>query len=133
MSKLFYPAIFHPEDVGYSVTVPDIGGCVSEGDSLEEAYEMITDAIGLCITDMLENGTTAPIASSPQNIKHEKDDFVVLVEFDQLAYTRRHDTKAVKKTLTIPSWLNTMAEEKHLNFSGILQDALKDQLNLPKQ
>lgn len=133
MFKLFYPAIFHPEDVGYSVTVPDLDGCVSEGDSLEEAYEMITDAIGLCITDMLENGKVAPIASSPQSIKHNSDDFVMLVEFDQLAYMRRHDTKAIKKTLTIPSWLNTMAEENHLNFSGILQDALKDQLNLPRQ
>lgn len=133
MSKLFYPAIFHPEDVGYSVTVPDLDGCVSEGNSLEEVYTMITDAIGLCITDTLESGKAAPIASFPQNIQHEKDDFVVLIEFDQLAYLRRHDTKAVKKTLTIPSWLNTMAEERHLNFSGILQDALKDQLNLPRQ
>ena len=47
MTKLFYPAVFHPEDTGYSVSVPDLDGCFMEGDTLEEAYEMAFDAIGL--------------------------------------------------------------------------------------
>lgn len=130
MAKYFYPAVFHPEDIGYSVTVPDLEGCVSEGDSLEEAYSMISEAIGLCVTDLLEQGKPAPIASSLKDIKTAKDDFSTLIEFDMTAYLRRHDNKAVKKTLTIPSWLNALAEEKHLNFSSVLQDALKNQLNI---
>ena len=52
MSQIFYPAIFHPEDVGYSVFVPDIDGCFSQGDTLEEAYDMAFDAVGLCLADL---------------------------------------------------------------------------------
>lgn len=131
MSKLFYPAVFHPEETGYSVSVPDLDGCFTEGgDTLEEAYNMAFDAIGLCITDILNNKQKVPAASVPKKISRDSDDFVVLVEFDMTAYLKKHDSKAVKKTLTIPSWLNEAAEEKHINFSAVLQDGLKKQLNV---
>lgn len=127
MKKIFYPAIFHPEETGYSVSVPDIDGCFSEGDTLEEAIDMITDAIGLCLEGC--NGQF-PAPSNPAELHHDKGDFVSLVPFDMIAYHKKHDTRAVKKTLTIPSWLNAAAEEQHLNFSGVLQEALKDRLNI---
>lgn len=131
MSKLFFPAVFHPEEVGgYSVAVPDFDGCFTQGDTLEEAYEMAFDAIGLFIEDLLDNKQNLPQPSSPKDLKHEPDDFVVLIEFDLDAYRRKHNSKAVKKTLTIPAWLNEAAEEKHINFSGVLQEALKQQLNI---
>lgn len=127
MNKIYYPAVFHPEEIGYSVSVPDVEGCFSEGDTLEEAFEMITDAIGLCLEEC--NGDF-PHSSKPNEIKTEGEDFVSLIAFDQLAYRKKHDTRSVKKTLTIPSWLNTVAEDNHINFSGVLQDALKAQLNI---
>lgn len=130
MSKLFYPAVFHPEDTGYSVSVPDLDGCFTEGDTLDEAYEMVVEAIGLCVTDLLEAGKDLPRTSSPKDLAPGPDDFVALIEFDLEAYNRRHNSKAVKKTLTIPSWLNEAAEEKHINFSSVLQDALKQQLDI---
>lgn len=130
MSSLFYPAVFHPEDIGYSVSVPDLDGCFSEGDTLNDAYKMARDAIGLCITDLLENKKDLPEPSAPKALKHDADDSIVLIEFDLEAYNRKHNSKAVKKTLTIPSWLNEAAEEKHINFSSVLQEALKQQLDI---
>jgi antitoxin HicB len=132
MKKLFYPAVFHPEDTGYSVFVPDIDGCFSQGDTLEEAIEMISEAIGLCLEEFAERHEEAPLPSSPKNVICEPEDFVALIEFDWIAYQKKHDTRSVKKTLTIPSWLNTLAEEQHINFSGVLQSALKQQLNIDR-
>lgn len=126
MNKYFYPAVFHPEETGFSVSVPDIDGCFTEGDTLEEAMDMVFDAIGLCLEDCEE----FPKASLPNEVPREESDFIVLVPFDKAAYQKKHDTRAVKKTLTIPSWLNTMAEEHHINFSSVLQSALKQQLQI---
>ena len=126
MKKIYYPAVFHPEDRGYSVSVPDLDGCFTQGDTLEEAVEMTMDAIGL----MLEGKKTIPEASAPNEIHAEAGDFVVVIPFDRTQYLRKHDTRAVKKTLTIPSWLNAAAEERHVNFSSVLQTALKEQLHI---
>ena len=126
MKKLYYPAIFHPEDSGYSVSVPDLDGCFSQGETIGEAVEMIQDAIGLYLADAKEY----PAASSLDSIKLQGRDFLMVVPFDELAYKKKYDTKAVKKTLTIPSWLNEAAESAHINFSGVLQAGLKQQLHL---
>lgn len=129
--KFIYPAIFHKEEIGYSVWLYDIDGCISQGDTLAEAFENIKDAIGLYYEDYKESGTNPPVPTEPAQIKNlEPCEFVALVEFDYSAYLRKVDTRAVKKTLTIPSWLNEAAEAKRINFSGVLQDALKQQLGL---
>lgn len=129
MKKHFYPAVFHQEEDGYSVRFPDLDGCYTEGDTIDEAYAMCADAIGLFV-ETKENEFIYPQASSPQDVKTDKGEFVVLVEFDELAYLKQHDSRAVKKTLTIPSWMNHMAEEKNINFSNLLQNALSEQLGL---
>ena len=129
MARHFYPAIFHPEAEGYSVRFPDLDGCFTEGDTLEQAYEMANDAIGLYLSEQ-DGSFRFPKASSPQDISLEEKDFVVLVEFDEVAYRRKYDARAVKKTLSIPSWLNEEAEAAHINFSGVLQEALKRKLNI---
>lgn len=126
MRNIFYPVVFHPEEVGYSVSVPDIEGCFTQGDTIDETLEMIQDAIGL----MLEDCEEIPSPSDPREIKTDGKDFVVVVPFDMVAYNRRHDTRSVKKTLSIPSWLNEAAETAHLNFSSVLQEALKAKLNI---
>ncbi|MFR3238092.1 MAG: type II toxin-antitoxin system HicB family antitoxin [Acutalibacter sp.] len=126
MNKIYYPAVFHPEEVGFSVFVPDVQGCATQGDTLEEATEMALDAIGLC----LEETKDFPTPSLPSSIQTEPGDFVALVPFDALEYQKKYSSRAVKKTLTIPAWLNSLAEEHHVNFSSVLQSALKQQLHL---
>ena len=126
MKNIYYPAVFHPEEIGYSVSVPDIEGCFTQGDSMDEAVEMAQDAIGL----MLEDCESYPLPSEPASIELPAGDFVVVVPFSWADYKRRHDNRAVKKTLSLPSWLNEAAEAAHLNFSGILQDALKAKLGI---
>lgn len=125
MSKLYYPAIFHPESIGYSVSVPDLDGCFSQGETLGESLEMIQDAISLYLSDL----TDIPCPSSPESIKTKSPDFIVVVPFDLSSKSKR-DTRSVKKTLTIPAWLNEAAEASHINFSSLLQSALKKQLNI---
>lgn len=129
MAKHFYPVIFHKEETGsYSVFVPDLPGCNTEGETLDEAYEMVADAIGLYLEGIKEE--EYPVRSDPEMITVEENEFVALVEFNKLEYDKKHNTKAVKKTLTIPAWLNEYAEKENVNFSGVLQDALKSKLNV---
>lgn len=130
MAKQLYPAVFHPEEDGYSVSAPDFDGCFTDGDTLEEAYDMIFDAIGLCVEDLRENGWQLPAASNPASLQLDPGEFVALIEFDPLSYAKKHDTRAVKKTLSIPAWLNNIAEERHVNFSGILKEALIEHLDI---
>lgn len=126
MNKLYYPVVFHPEEVGYSVSVPDIDGCFSQGDDMNEAVAMVQDAMGL----MLEDCDALPAPSAPGSIALEPGDFVAMVEFDELAYRKRQEQASVKKTLTIPGWLNRLAEEQGVNFSRVLQNALKNELGV---
>lgn len=130
MKTFFYPAIFHKEDIGYSVSVPDIDGCFTQGDTLDEASEMAFDAIGLCLEDYEAQGKAYPQPSDPSNFETSPGDYIVLIKYDDLTYKRKSRAQSVKKTLTIPSWLNDIAEEKHLNFSSILKQALISQLGI---
>ena len=125
MKKLFYPAVFHIADEGgFWVSFPDLPECLTEGNSMEQAYEMAVDALGLALSYMEDNQEPIPSASTPQNISVEEDSFLVVIEFDMLAYKKRNNAKAVKKTLSIPEWLNESAMEMGVNFSQVLQEAL---------
>lgn len=131
MAKYVYPAIFQSETVGgYSVTFPDLSGCFTEGDTLEQAIEMARDALGLYLYSLEEDNEPIPEPSKPDQIKTVPGQFVTLIDVDMLAYRRKHDNRAVKKTLTIPAWLNNIAEKHNVNFSQILQNALIEHLGL---
>lgn len=130
MDKLYYPATMHPEDDGgYSVWLHDIDGCISQGETLSEAVENIKDALGLYYEDAAEGGTALPAPSAPNKVPLEEGEFVAVVEFSPGEYLKTKSTKAVKKTLSIPAWLNSMAEAQQLNFSAVLQSALVERLN----
>ncbi len=131
MNKLFYPALFHTaEESGFFVTFPDFEECLTEGDTMESAYEMAVDALGLTISDRLQNKQKLPAPSSFQDIFVKDGCFLVIVEFDKLAYNKKHNSKAVKKTLTIPEWLNEEAMERGINFSQVLQEALIQKISV---
>lgn len=124
--KLVYPAVFRPCEgkEGYTVTVPDLPGCVTEGGSLADAILMAEDAASGWVLDELEDGNVAPEASSPEAVKVTPGEFVNLLVLDMDAYAEKYGDKAVRKNLTIPAWLNTFAEKRHVNFSQVLTDAL---------
>ncbi len=130
MDRLYYPAIMHPEeDGGYSVWLHDISGCSSQGETLSEAVENIKDALGLFYEDAVEGNTVLPTPSIPSSVELEPGEFVAVIEFSPNEYLKTRSTKAVKKTLSIPAWLNSMAEAQQINFSAVLQSALVERLN----
>lgn len=125
MKKLFYPSLFHKaEEGGFWVSFPDIPECLTQGDDMEQAYEMAVDALGLALSSREKEKQTFPAASGPDAVIVEPDSFLVIIEFDMLAYKKRTNSRAVKKTLSIPEWLNEAAIDMGLNFSQILQEAL---------
>lgn len=131
MKKLFYPAIFQTEEEGgYSIFFPDIDGCFTQGEDLEDGYKMAFDALGLSLSYYADNNIPFPQPSLPNEIKLEQNQFIAVIEFDMFEYKRKNDSKAVKKTLTIPSWLNELAMEQNINFSQVLQDALMNKVNM---
>lgn len=130
MNRLFYPAVFHrAEEGGFWVTFPDIPECMTQGDDMQQAYEMATEALGLSLTTMEEAGEGLPKGSVPDEIDVE-DGFLVVVEFDMAEYRRKHCSRAVKKTLSIPEWLNEAAMRQNINFSQVLQEALIQKVNM---
>ena len=131
MAKYVYPAIFSPsEDGGFTVSFPDVSGCYTEGDTLAEAIEKAKDALCLMLYDLEEREESIPVPTSINDVVTENGDIVSLVACDTLEYRKFFDKKAVKKTLTIPNWLNTMAERADINFSAALQEALIEKLNI---
>ena len=134
MAKYAYPAIFTIEETGLvSVSFPDLENCYSGGDNIPEALEMAADALCLVLYDMEETGAAIPAASKPQSVTVPENSFVSMVLCDTLEYRKYFDNRAVKKTLTIPAWLNTIAERSNVNFSAILQQALMQYLNVEKR
>ena len=126
--KLTYPACFYKDDVSgeYAVVVPDLPGCVSGGDSLANAILMATDAASGWVLDELEDGKNIPIASALEDVCPDFGGFVNVLVLDMDTYAEKYGNKAVRKNLTIPAWLNTFAESKHVNFSQVLQESLTE-------
>lgn len=131
MNKYFYPAIFHDDEKGgYWISFPDFPECMTQGENIEEAYNMAVEAIGLCIDERIKNKEDLPAVSAPSDYVINNGDFTCLVQFDLMQYRRTHNTKAIKKTLTIPEWLNEAAIAQNINFSQVLQDALIQKVGL---
>ena len=125
--KLVYPAVFTPYEDGsggYVVEFPDLPGCVTGGDDMADALFMAEDAASGWILTELEDGEKVPKASECRKVRTEKGQMVNLVALDMDAYAAKYGDKAVKKTLTIPAWLNTFAEEYNISCSKVLQEAL---------
>lgn len=127
--KYVYPAIFTPLDSGeYDVKVPNLPGCQTCGKDLADAIFMAEDAIAMWLWDAESKSEAIPqpsevTASMPTQ-------FVNYVVADTDEYRKKNDNRAVKKTLSIPNWLNYQAEQANINFSQLLQEALKDRLNV---
>lgn len=129
--KIAYPIIMTQGKTFTVVFVPDFN-INTQGKNIPEAMEMARDAIGLMGIDMQDDGEEVPGASELSAIqaKAQADEIVSLVDVDFEEYRRKNDMRAVKKNCTIPSWLNFAAEQAGVNFSAVLQAALKRTLNI---
>jgi predicted RNase H-like HicB family nuclease len=128
MMKMVYPAIFTEEEGSYIVEFPDLEGCQSFGRTIEEAVEYAEEALTGYLLTLLE---AEQVLAKPSDIKDivPKEGFVTLISANVNQY---RETKAVKKTLTIPSWLNNMAINKGINFSEVLKEALISKVGVSK-
>lgn len=127
--KQVYPVILHPEaEGGFSVSVPDLN-IGTQGETVAECIDMARDAIGLWGICEQDAGRAIPEPSvlSPP---HEEGELVTLVDIDFDAYRRAHDMRTIRKNVTIPSYLNDLAERAGVNFSQVLQDGLKQRLGV---
>lgn len=122
-----FPAIFTYDGKCYNVDFIDLKGCSTFGDSIQNAYLMAQDAMGLYLDD-LTNFPSPTLDFS--NINLENNQFISFVAIDMDEYHKKFNNKAVKKTLTIPEWLNHLAEKNNINFSQVLQEALKAKLGI---
>lgn len=129
--KYIYPAVFTEEsEGGYSVVFNDLESCYTCGDTLEEAMCMAKDVLELVLYEYEVDNKPIPDASPIHTIETDDKSFVTLIQADTLRYRKEFSKKAVKKTLTIPEWLNDAALQANINFSNVLQEALKQKLNI---
>ena len=123
-----YPAYLYYDEDGISVEFPDLPGCLPCGDTTEEALHNAKEAMGLHLYGMEQDGDEIPAPTPVRDLHPEEGGIVTLVEVFMPSIRDRAENRVVKKTLTIPASLNREAEEAHVNFSQVLQDALKSYL-----
>lgn len=125
MAKYAYPAIFTPEeDGGFSINFPDLEGCYTCGDDMIDSLLMAEDVLSLVLYGYEKDKREIPSPSNENDIVLSEGEFINFVVCDTLKYRKMYHNKAVKKTLTIPEWLNEAAIATGLNFSQVLQEAL---------
>ena len=125
-----FPAIFTYEEDGISIEFPDLPGCLSCADTTDEAIKMAKEALALHLYGMEEDNDEIPKDTPINNIDLLKNQIPMLVEVYMPLYRTAIENQSIKKTLTIPQWLNKIAEQNKINFSQVLQNALKEQLGL---
>ncbi|MEY8518797.1 type II toxin-antitoxin system HicB family antitoxin [Lachnospiraceae bacterium 29-84] len=125
MAEYVFPAIFHPnEDGSYTVTYPDLPGCISEGKTLGNAMYMAQSALTQWVEYLADNKQEIPTASNLNEIETDEKEFSNLIRADI------KDGRAVKRTVSIPKWMDDKVSEAGLSLSRVLQDALKERLNV---
>jgi len=131
MAKYAYPAIFEKEqEGGYSIYFPDIEGCYTQAEDEAEGVENASDALCLMLYTLEKQGKPIPSATNIKEIEADSNSIVTLVACDTRFYKNYYEGKSVKINLTIPLWLKEEGEEKHVNFSQILQNGVKEYLRL---
>lgn len=125
MAEYVYPALFHSnEDGSFTITYPDLPGCISEGKSLGNAMYMAQSALTQWIEYLTDKKQSIPLASNLESIKTTQDEFVNLIRAEI------KENRAVKRTVSIPKWMDDKVIETGLSLSRVLQDALKEKLNV---
>ena len=127
--KQAYPVIITKDKDFFVASIPDFE-TGTQGESLAEAIEMARDAIGMCGCYMQDEKKDIPIPTDIGNVTKEASDILTFVDIDFDEYRKKHEMRTVRKNVTIPSWLNEEAESANINFSALLQKAIKAELHL---
>lgn len=125
-----YPAIFtkmNDDGSYYFIDFIDLKNCITEGETIQEAYYMAQDAMGLFLDELVKFPEPTLDFS---NIELKENQFISFVSIDMDYYRKKYNNKSVKKTLSIPSWLDAIAEKENINFSQLLQEAIKNKLEI---
>ena len=131
MAKYSYPAIFEKEqEGGYTIYFPDIEGCYTQAEDITEGIEKAGDALCLMLYELEKQGKTMPKSGNIKDIEVTENDIVTLIACDTQYYKNYYEGKSVKINATIPLWLKEAGDKKQLNFSQILQDGVKEYLQL---
>jgi predicted RNase H-like HicB family nuclease len=125
-----YPAVISFDDDGISVEFPDLPGCVSCADTTEEATKNANEALRLHLWGMEKDNDVIPLPSDIRSLQLDPNQILLLVEVFMPPIRERLNSRFIKKTLSLPAWLNAEAEAKGVNFSQVLQTALKDYLGI---
>ena len=128
--KYVYPAILTQEDDGIIVSFPDVEGARADGGTMEEALENADDVLNLMLLTMEEKHMNIKPPTPIVSLDVPKGSTVALVRADTLAYSKKVDTRAVRKSVSIPAWMDSLAREHNLNFSNVLQNAICRELNI---
>lgn len=129
--NIAYPAIFTRESSGlYAIDFPDVPQCYTSGECETDGIIMATDVLNIRLYEIEKNGELLPEPSRIEDIPPPESGFVTMILGDTDVYRRREKSRAVKKTLSVPEWLNEQAEAAGLNFSRILQDGIKQELHI---
>ncbi len=125
MPSYVYPAVFHPDtkEGGYLITFPDLPGCITEGKDLDEALYMAQDAMKVWLDCTIEDKVPLSPPSDAKSIALEEGEFVNFIRVEV------RDTSAVRRSVSIPKWLDEQAANAHLSLSRVLQDALRERLS----
>ena len=123
--KYVYPALFVVEDDGIIVTFPDLDDTFTDGATMQEAFENAEDVLNLMLWNREEEKEVIPPPSSPEQVSMPQGATLAMIKADTLAYRKLHDTKTIRRSITIPSWLDTLARERNINFSQLMQNAIR--------
>ncbi|HBG1246771.1 TPA: type II toxin-antitoxin system HicB family antitoxin [Clostridioides difficile] len=130
-NEYIFPAVIAKHDKGdYEVNFYDFSNIITCGDNLEKAFLMAEDALKLELFDLYSDGLEIPKPTQLNNISTKENQTAILVKVNLKETIKEYDSKSIKKTLSIPSWLNKEAEKNNINFSQLLQEALKNKLNI---
>lgn len=125
MAEYIYPAVFHANSDGsFTITYPDLPGCISEGKSLGNAMYMAQSALTQWIEYLTDKELEIPLASDLRDVEAGQNEFVNLIRAEI------KDSRAVKRTVSIPKWMDDEVAKAGLSLSRVLQDALKDRLHV---
>jgi len=128
--KYSYIAVVSFDDDGISINFPDLDGCFTCAETETEVFQMAKEVLGLHLWSMEQDGEFIPEPSNIKNIKPAENETAMLVEVFMPPVRNRITNRVIKKTLTIPQWLNAEAEKHGVNFSQVLQNGLKEYLKI---
>lgn len=128
MKYIFTALISCTGEKTYVARVPDIPGCITTGISLSDAIDQITDAAAVSLVAAEDEGVEIAHASQQSDLKRETGDICTLIRIDTLAYRAATDTRAVRKNVSLPAWMATLADKRGINCSQLLQEALLQRL-----